>query len=144
MKLKQVNIALENAHGRLFEVTNALGEAGINIRASTLVDTGAFGQLRLIVSDLAETRRILMEKTMPAQVVDVVAVELEDKPGALADALKCLLDTQINVIYSYAFIEFSAEKAVNVFRFNDNDAAIEILKEKGFKLLSAEDFGIKN
>lgn len=144
MKIKQVNIALENAHGRLYEVTNALGKAGINIRASTLVDTGAFGQLRLIVSDLAETRRILMEMMMPAQVVDVVAVEIDDKPGALASSLECFLDTKITVIYSYAFIEFSADKAVNVFRFNDNDAAIKILKEKGFKLLSAEDFGIKN
>ena len=144
MKLKQVNISLENAHGRLYEVTNALGKAGINIRASTLVDTGAFGQLRLIVSDLAETRRILMEKMMPAQVVEVVVVEMEDKPGALAAVLESFLDTQINVIYSYAFIEFAANKAVNVFRFNDNDAAIEILEKKGFKLLGAEDFGIKN
>ena len=47
MKLKQIVISIENAPGRLFEVTNELGNAGINLRALNLVDTGAFGQLRL-------------------------------------------------------------------------------------------------
>ncbi|NNL42688.1 MAG: amino acid-binding protein, partial [Desulfobacterales bacterium] len=47
MKLKQIVISIENSPGRLLEVTRALGDAGINLRALNLVDTGAFGQLRL-------------------------------------------------------------------------------------------------
>ena len=47
MKLKQITISIENEPGRLLEVTEALGNAGINLRALNLVDTGAFGQLRL-------------------------------------------------------------------------------------------------
>ena len=42
MKLKQIVVSIENAPGRLIEVTNALGNAGINLRALNLVDTGAF------------------------------------------------------------------------------------------------------
>ena len=37
MKLKQIVVSIENAPGRLFEVTNALGNAGINLRALNLV-----------------------------------------------------------------------------------------------------------
>ena len=92
MKLKQIVISIENSSERLLEVTRALGEQGINLRALSLVDTGAFGQLRLLVSDVAKTRRILMKMHMPAFVNDVVAVEVEDKPGSLARLLEPLTE----------------------------------------------------
>ena len=142
MKLKQIVISIENASGRLLEVTSALGEAGINLRALNLVDTGAFGQLRLLVSDIAAARRILMEMQIPAFVNEVVAVEIEDKPGSLAKLLEPLGKVNVNVVFMYAFIGFSSEKAVMIFRFSDNDKAIEVLQAGGIKLLDAKAFGI--
>jgi len=142
MKLKQITVAIENSPGRLYEVTRALGEAGINLRALNLVDTGAFGQLRLLVSDLAKTRRILMEMQMPAKIHEVVAVEIEDKPGRLAELLKPLIDMAVHVRYTYAFAGFSSGRAVMIFRFSDNDAAIRVLQQHGYTLLDAEAFGI--
>ena len=142
MKLKQITISIANSPGRLYEVTKALGDAGINLRALSLVDTGAFGQLRLLVSDITTSRRILMEKQMPAMVTEVVAVEIEDKPGSLAEMLKPLMDAHVNVLYTYAFVGFSAGKAVMIFRFSENDKAIKILQKNGFKLLDAKAFDI--
>ena len=142
MKLKQITVSLENRHGRLYEVTRALGNAGINIRALNLVDTGAFGQLRLLASDVPTIRRILMEKQMPARVDEVVAAEIQDKPGSLADLLVHLYGTDVSVEYSYAFVGISKGSAVMIFRFNDNDKAIRILQEKGVRLLDAKAFGI--
>lgn len=142
MKLKQLVISIENEPGRLYEVTDALGKAGINLRALNLVDTGAFGQLRLLVSDVVKARRILMEMQVPAFVNEVVAAEIEDKPGSLAAILKPLKDAQVHVIFMYAFINISYDKAVMIFRFSDNDKAIGILKEQGIRLLDAEAFGI--
>jgi len=142
MKLKQIAISIENSPGRLYEVTNALGKAGINLKALNLVDTGLFGQLRLLVSDIATTRRILMEMQMPAQVNEVVAVEIEDKPGSLSAMLKPLMEAKVNVVYTYALVGFSAGRAVMIFRFSDNDRAIEILQENGITLLDAKAFGI--
>jgi len=142
MKLKQIVISIENSPGRLFEVTRALGEAGINLRALNLVDTGAFGQLRLLVSDIGAARRILMEMQIPAFVNEVIAAEIEDKPGSLAKLLEPLGEVNINVVFMYAFIGFSSEKAVMIFRFSDNDKAIEVLQAGGIKLLDAKSFGI--
>jgi len=142
MKLKQIVISIENSPGRLFEVTHTLGEAGINLRALNLVDTGAFGQLRLLVSDIAAARRILMEMQIPAFVNEVVAAEIEDKPGSLAKLLEPLGAVNISVVFMYAFIGFSSEKAVMIFRFSDNDKAIEVLQASGIKLLDAKAFGI--
>ncbi len=145
MKLKQIVVSIENAPGRLHEVADALGKAGINLRALNLVDTGAFGQLRLLVSDVAKARRILMEMQISAFVNEVVAAEIDDKPGSLADLLKPLKEASVNVVFMYAFIGFSqGAKAVMIFRFSDNDKAIKILKINGINLLDAKTFGILN
>jgi hypothetical protein len=142
MNLKQIVISIENAPGRLFEVTNALGNAGINLRALNLVDTGAFGQLRLLVSDVAKARRILMKMEIPAFVNEVIAAEIEDKPGSLAKILQPLTEAGVYVVFMYAFIRFSQGQAVMIFRFSDNEKAIEVLAANGINLLDAESFGI--
>ena len=142
MKLKQIVISIENSPGRLLEVADALGKAGINLRALNLVDTGAFGQLRLLVSDVARARQILMEMHISAFVNEVVAAEIDDSPGSLAKLLRPLRDANINLIYMYAFIGSTAGKAIMIFRFSDNDLAIEVLKKGGYRLLDADAFGI--
>ena len=142
MKLKQITISIENAPGRLLEVTEALGNAGINLRALNLVDTGAFGQLRLLVSDVRKTRRILMDMQATAHVDQVVAAEIEDKSGSLAAILKPLKTANINVVFMYAFIGLSSDKAVMIFKFSDNDKAVKLLQSIGVNILDANAFGI--
>jgi len=142
MKLKQISILIENSPGRLYEITRALGDAGINLRALNLVDTGDFGKLRLLVSDIATTRQIAMKHHWPARVDEVVAVEIEDQPGYLANMLAPLKDNGLNVVHMYAYVGFSSGKAVMIFRFNDIDKAIGVIEENGYKLLDAEAFGI--
>ena len=142
MKLKQITISIENEPGRLLEVTEALGNAGINLRALNLVDTGAFGQLRLLVSDVRKTRHILMGLQSVAHVEEVVAAEIEDKSGSLAAILRPLKAANINVVFMYAFIGLSSDKAVMIFKFSDNDKAIELLQSINVRILDADAFGI--
>jgi hypothetical protein len=142
MKLQQVSVPIENSRGRLFDITHALGEAGINLRALNLVDSGDFGTLRILVSDIVLARQVLMREQMPARVDDVVAVQIEDRPGCLADLLKLFMENDIKVQYSYAFAGMSSEKAVMIFSFSDNDKAIEVLKANNATLLDKGAFGM--
>ena len=144
MKLKQLSVFLENSPGRLYEATNALGVAGINLRSLSICDTLEFGVLRILVSDVPLARRVIMEKQLPARVDDVVAVEIDDVPGSLARVLYLFKESQVNIEYMYALAGTggTADKAVMVFRFSDNDRAIEILQENNITLLDAKDFGI--
>jgi hypothetical protein len=143
MKLKQLSIFLENAPGRLYEVTKAFGDLGINLRAHCICDTSHdFGVLRILVSDLATARGMIMDKYIPARVDEVVAAELEDTPGSLAEVLQLFLGNKVNVEYMYAVAGGKLGKAVMIFRFSDNDKAIEILQANGVKLLDAEGFGM--
>ncbi len=143
MKLKQLSIPLENSPGRLHDVTKALGDAGINLRAHCICDsTRDFGVLRILVSDLTAARAVVMERLIPARVDDVVAVEIEDTAGSLSKLLSLFLGTKVNVEYMYAVAGANLQKAVMVFHFSAIDQAIEILEKNGAKLLDAESFGI--
>ena len=83
-----------------------------------------------------------MEMAIPAHINEVVAAEIEDKPGSLAQVLKLLYEANVQVVYTYAFIGFSQDKAVMIFRFSNNERAIEVLQANHVNLLDANAFGI--
>ncbi len=135
MKLKQICVPIENDHDRTYQLTKALGNKGINLRALNLVDTGYYGELRILVSDVPAARHVLMQKGIPARIEEVLAVEVEDHPGQFANLLENLREANIKLKYAYACAGISNGKAILVCCFNDNDQAINVLKEKGIYLL---------
>jgi hypothetical protein len=135
MKVEQISIFLENKSGRLAEVTKILGEAGINIRALSLADTIDFGILRLIVNDHEKAKLVLKENGFTVGITNVIAVEVSDRPGGLSAILGFIDEANLNVEYMYAFVERSSDQAVVIFRFDDLDKAIKVLKSKGITVL---------
>ncbi len=135
MKVEQISIFLENKSGRLAEVTRLLGEGGINIRALTLADTSDFGILRLIVNDNARALDILKKAGFTVGKTEVVAVEVPDRPGGLADILEQFGKAGTNVEYMYAFVEKSGDDAVVIFRFDNPEQAVELLQKSGVNIL---------
>lgn len=136
MKVKQISVFIENRSGRLREVTDVLGKNSINIRALSLADTSDYGILRLIVDRPASAVGILKTAGFTLSETDVIAVEVCDKPGGLAEVLDVLGDAGINVEYMYAFVEKSSNNAVMIFRIEDVDSAIETLKNKNITMLN--------
>ncbi|MDP2758315.1 MAG: ACT domain-containing protein, partial [Desulfurivibrionaceae bacterium] len=57
MKVKQLEIFLENKSGRLADISRTLAENAINIRALSLADTADFGVLRLVVNDTTKAQQ---------------------------------------------------------------------------------------
>lgn len=138
MKVEQISIFLENKPGALAEVTTILGEAGVNIRALSLADTKDFGILRLIVNDNEKAKEVLGKKGFTVRKTEVVAIEVPDRPGGLAEILRILAAAQINVEYLYAFVQQSGENAIIIFRFDETDRAVKILMEHKVKVLAGE------
>ena len=136
MKLTQISVFLENRKGRLYDVGSLLGKTGINIRALTIAETESFGVLRIVVdkSDLAI--QTLRKNSFVANLTDVVAIEVGDKPGGLAEILKVFADNDVNVEYMYGFVEKFSDNALLVFRFEDTDKATKILADKGVKVVT--------
>ena len=139
MKVKQISVFLENKSGRLAQVTKALGDNGINIRALSIADTTDFGILRLIVNDPDNAYRVLKEAGFTTSITDVIAVEVTDKPGGLSKVLQLLDKAGINIEYLYAFLTKSAADALVVFRVEKLDEAVKVLQGSGTRILSGDE-----
>jgi len=135
MRAEQISVFLENKAGRLAEVTAILAEAQVNIRALAVADTSDFGVLRLIVNDNVKAVEALKNRGFTVGKTDVVAVEVEDKPGGLHRILDILHKDGINVEYMYAFVNQSGSNAVMIFRFDNVDNAIKSLEENNVKVI---------
>ena len=142
MKIHQLSLFLENKPGQLTDPCRLLAEAGINIQTLTLADTEEFGILRLIVSDWEKGSRLLQGAGYVVNVTEVVAAEVPDRPGGLAELLGVFEKTDTNIEYMYAFTFGRGDTAVLIFRFDNPDAALEQLQSAGINVVgSAEVYG---
>ena len=139
MKITQISVFLENKKGRLYEVSALLGSNGINIRALTIAEEQNFGVLRVIVDKPQKALEVLKQGGFVATLTDIVAVEVSDQPGGLANILKIFFENDINVEYMYGFVEKFSDKALLVFRFDDTDKAIEFLKNNSIKVVGTQE-----
>lgn len=138
MKVSQLTVFMENKSGRLAEIMRTLADNGINVRALSIADTSEYGLLRLIVNDPDKAQEALTKADFTVTLTDVVAVEVPDKPGGLAGVIDAFADAGLNIEYMYAFVGTSGENAIVIFRVTPVDKAIEMLKQRGVKLLEGE------
>ena len=139
MQIRQISIFLQNRPGQLSQICRDLADAGINIATLSLADTSDFGIVRLIVDDHEKARETLAAKGHAVNVREVVGVCVPDRPGGMAEVMAALDKAGVNVEYSYAFAFHKGEKAVLVFRFDDNAKAAQALAAAGFLTLSEEE-----
>lgn len=139
MKVPQVSVFLENRRGRLHEACEILSKAGISLVTLALADTADFGVMRFIVADPPKAAQVLKDNGFTAIVNDVLAIEVPDRPGGLAEILEVLDSGGVNIEYIYAFTQSAGNRAVLVFRFSDTDAAIKVLNQAGVNILRRVD-----
>ncbi len=137
MKLQQLSLFLENRPGRLGAPLEVIAAAGINLMTLSLADTAQFGILRLIVREWEKAKRLLEDAVV--NITEVVAVDVPDRPGGLAEALRALEGAGLNIEYMYAFSLRRGDKAILIFRFEDPDAAIEQLRKAGLHVVGPEE-----
>ncbi|WP_295430899.1 ACT domain-containing protein [uncultured Thiodictyon sp.] len=139
MKLQQLSLFLENRPGRLGAPLEAIAAQGINLMTLSLADTAQFGILRLIVREWEQARQVLEKAGWVVNLTEVVAVDVLDRPGGLAQALKVLESAGLNIEYMYAFSLRRGDKAILIFRFEDPDQAIAVLTAAGLHVVDAEE-----
>ena len=136
MKVEQISVFMENKAGRLAQITRVLGSAGVNILTLSLADTADFGILRLLVTDNDKAYDTLKNDGFTVGRNEVLAIEVPDRPGGLADFLEILRVNEINIEYMYAYRK--GNHAVLIFRFDNLDKAISVLPAANFNVLTRE------
>lgn len=136
MTIRQISVFLENVSGRLAEVARILAEQKINLRAITIADTADFGILRIVCDDPQSSLKILEGAGFTARVTEVLAVEVEDAPGGLSKVMDIFDKNEVNIEYLYASLEKNKNNAVVIFKVEDIEHGLKIIKENNITTLS--------
>ena len=139
MFIKQLSVFVENKHGRLEAIINALGEKGVNISALSIAETSDFGVLRLIVDDIDAAKNCLNEIGVISKITDVIAVYIDDRTGGLASVLKIVSEGGVSIEYMYAFLGRTEGKALMVLKADDEVKVQEVLTSHGIALAAPEE-----
>ena len=139
MKATQISIFLENKSGRLAAATQAILEAGANMRALNVADTSDFGILRIMVEDPDKVYEHLKKVGFTVKKTDVLALLIQDEPGALNRILKIFDKNNINLEYIYTFIGKDDMKAVIIAKIKNQEEAEAALVKAGITSLSHEE-----
>jgi len=125
----EVTAHLENKPGRLAKICSALAHERVNIQALCVMDSTERSVLRLVTDDLGPTRKVLTSLGTECEVREVLAVEVENRPGALARVLESLADEHINIEYAYVAPGTGQGKALGIFHTSNPKRAQKVLAD---------------
>jgi hypothetical protein len=95
-------IDIENTPGALAEVAAAISDAGVNIAAATCVGPAARAELHILVPHAEAARHALaISQVGVSREREVVVVEVEDRPGVLADLTRKIAKAGVNLDLVY-------------------------------------------
>lgn len=137
MTIKQLSIFLENRSGTMTRVLDILKETGVRIIASSIADTAEYGLFRVICTDPQKAYDELAEAGVAVALSDVFAIRLDNRPGQVADTIKCFSDADISVIYMYSFMFHG--QGLLVFRTDNTEEAREVIHRASLKSIAEKD-----
>jgi hypothetical protein len=95
-------IDIENSPGALAEVAAAISDAGVNIAAATCVGPGDRAELHILVPHAEAARHALgISHVGVTREREVVVIEVEDRPGVLADLARKIARAGVNLDLVY-------------------------------------------
>lgn len=111
-------IELENTPGALADVAKAISDAGVNVSAATCVGPGDQAELHILVPRAEPVKHALaISHVGVTREREVVVVEVEDRPGVLAELTGKVARAGVNLDLVYI-----ATKNRIVFGADDLDA----------------------
>ena len=130
MRIKQVSVFVENHHGRLEAILEAIEKMGLSIHALSISDTAEFGIVRMVLDKPDEGLEALRQADFTARTDWMLGIEIPHVPGGLLNTVaKPLAQAGINVKYFYAYIEQTgADKAMVVLKPDDLEKAEQVLQ----------------
>ena len=111
-------IDVENTPGALADVTAAISDAGVNIAAATCIGPAERAELHILVKHAEAARHSLaISHVAVTRQEEVVVVDVEDRPGVLADLTRRIAKAGVDLDLVYV-----ATRNRVVFGSNDLDA----------------------
>jgi hypothetical protein len=123
-KITEIFVILENKPSTLGELCSYLAENEINIEAIGVFQDTA----KLYVKNINKAMKILSKLNYTTELRDILKIDLENRPGALAEVATKLGNKGINIEYCYGTLSRQGSKVSVLLDVSDIDRALEILK----------------
>jgi hypothetical protein len=95
-------IDIENTPGALAQVAAAISDAGVNIAAATCIGGGKQAELHILVPHAEAARHSLaISHVAVSREREVVVVDVEDRPGVLADLTRRIAKAGVDLDLVY-------------------------------------------
>ncbi len=123
----EITAFLENKPGRLAKICSALAHEKVELRALSVMDTNGRSVLRFVTENVEATGRALTSIGTEFSTSEVLAVEIENRPGALAKILEHLAEEHINIEYAYSGSSATQGRSLGIFHTSNPKRAQQIL-----------------
>jgi hypothetical protein len=98
----QIVVALQNKPGTLATLCSTLRNAGVNISAMDAAGIAGRGKVRILVDSQDKAKDALKAAKIRFSEEEAIAIELDNRPGALGEVAEKLAQAKINIKYAYA------------------------------------------
>jgi len=132
-----IAVFVENKPGQTARITKVLAAARVNIRWVTIANSGSFGVMKFLVDQLDEGLGALKEEGLMVSLLEVIAVEVPDKPGSLQAVADSLGGNKINLDNCSGYV--ANNRAILLIEVHEIAQARTILQKQGLRLLSQEE-----
>jgi hypothetical protein len=103
---KDLSVTLPDTPGTLYKATDAIAKRGVNIEGYCVVQSGKEGIFHLFTSDPVSAKKALEGAGFSIrEELDAFAVQIPDRPGALATVLRPIADQELNVGVTYSLTD---------------------------------------
>jgi hypothetical protein len=126
-KVTQIVVPLANKPGALAQLCSILGKAGVNITALLAPEIRGRGKVRVLVDNPDKAKDALKEAKIRFSEEDVIAVELDNRSGALGEVAEKLAQSKINIKFAYATASEGSAKAMVILAVPDAAKALGVL-----------------
>jgi hypothetical protein len=126
-RVTQIGVTLQNKPGTLAQLCSTLGKAGINISAMLAPEIRGKGRVRLLVDNPEKAKDALKAAKIRFSEEEAVAIELDNRPGALGEVAEKLAQAKINIKYAYVTATEGSAKATVVLAVPDVAKALGVL-----------------
>jgi hypothetical protein len=100
--MKDLTVIMEDQPGKLADLGEATGRAGVNIEGLCAMVGDGKGFIHILVEDGSTARKALEDAGISvADERDAIVVDLHDKPGAMGEIARDLADAGVNIDVAY-------------------------------------------
>ena len=127
-KAKQLSFEMPNKVGLMAEISAALSKSKINIISLFGIETGDIAIIMLITSDNAAAKKLLKKMGADAGAIDVVTIEMPNKPGEFSKVSDIISRAGID-IYTVMGTAGSARNSMMVLKTSDDKKVLKLLNK---------------